>query len=374
MKLIFISNNWADAHQQTRLNALLKLDIQILSIAIFRDYYDVESQFTPIIIGTVKHASYGKRIGVYLSLFHKLSKNVNHRDFLYVFGFDLMMICLIFRILYGKKIKIVYEVPDIREIFFSSHISGKLIRWTEKEAIPKIDLLIVTSPDFITNYFEGLRKLTVPDFLIIENKIHSGEIEKTLSNSIPESHDENKKIRIGYFGVLRCPASLNCLIKLSQNGSYEIILRGIFMPLTRHYEKAIIGKKHIYYLGPYQVPKDLNLIYATVDIVWAAYPFSNKTMGNHLFARTNRFYESLYFKKPFIVQKGTADAQTASLLGNIALEINLENEEETIEFLYSNLTPDHLAIFSKNSIKVPENHYKITNEYNDLETWLQQNR
>ncbi len=69
------------------------------------------------------------------------------------------------------------------------------------------------------------------------------------------------------------------------------------------------------YLGPYQAPKDLSFIYSMVDVVWASYPFSDRTtVGNHLYARTNRFYESLYFKKPFIVQKGTADAKTASVL------------------------------------------------------------
>ncbi len=151
-----------------------------------------------------------KRISVYVRLFYQLTKNSNSKDFLYVFGFDLMLICLVFRFISGKKIKVIYEVPDIREMFFSKSISGKTIRWIEKKAIPKIDLLIVTSPDFVSNYFVGLRKISIQDTLIIENKIHPEEVEK-LPESKLETHKLDRKIRIGYFGVLRCPASLGLL-------------------------------------------------------------------------------------------------------------------------------------------------------------------
>lgn len=371
--MIFISNNWADAHQQTRLNALLKMNLVILSIAVFRNYYTANAQCAPIFIGNVRHAFYGKRISVYVLLFYQLTKNSNSKDFLYVFGFDLMLICLVFRFISGKKVKVIYEVPDIREMFFSQSISGKTIRWIEKKVIPKIDLLVVTSPDFLFNYFTGLRNILIQNSLIIENKIHPEEVEKLPASKL-ETHKLDRKIRIGYFGVLRCGASLDCLIKLAQYGDFEIILRGIFMPLTRHYEKIILYEKHISYLGPYQAPKDLSFIYSMVDVVWASYPFSQNTVGNHLYARTNRFYESLYFKKPFIVQKGTADAHSSALTEQIALEINLENEEETISLLQASLTHDKLAEFHKNLFNVPENHYQITNEYNDLETWLQLNR
>ncbi|MEO6686665.1 MAG: hypothetical protein ABIN24_11900 [Dyadobacter sp.] len=370
--MIFISNNWADAHQQTRLDALVKINLSILCLAVFRNYYGVDSQFKPIFIGNMEHASYRKRNGVYIGLFGQLRRNVVNKDFLYVFGFDLMLICLIFRLVSGKKIKVIYEVPDIREIFFSPSISGKLIRWIEKIAIPRIDLLVVTSPDFLSNYFIGLRKISIQDSLIIENKIHPPKIENS-GEFIPQIYDQNRTITIGYFGVLRCPASLDFLIKLSKNKGFEVILRGIFMPATKHYEEVILGKRHIRYLGSYH-PKDLNSIYSSVDIIWAVYPFSSKTMGNHILARTNRFYESLYFKKPFIVQKGTADSKKATLLGNIALEIDLENEKETIEFLVDNLTPDRLLELNKKLLYVPESHYQITNEYNDLEMWIQRNR
>lgn len=374
MKMIFVSNNWADAHQQTRLNALLNLGFPIIGLAVFRDYYPFSSLIMPIRIGSMEHASYRKRIGIYFRLYIQMLQQAKKDDWVYVFGFDLMLVVIIFRAVSRRKFKVIYEIPDIRELFFSSTIGGKLIRWIEKIVIPHINLLVVTSPEFILDYFIQLRKISVPDYLVIENKIHNPETY----NSIPQFHHtisiKDRKIRIGYFGVLRCSATLDCLIALAEKNHFEVILRGIFMPATRHYENIILHADSIHYLGPYKVPEDLSAIYSCVDVVWAAYPFSDNAMGNHLFARTNRFYESLFFKKPFIVQKGTADANKAALLGNIAIIADLKNISQTLEDLPLQLNPDHLRSLQNVLYSIPESHYQITSEYKDLAKCLQLNK
>jgi len=373
MKMIFISNNWADAHQQTRLHALLNLNFPVVCLAVFRDYYPFRSLITPIRIGAMTHATYPKRICVYLRLFNQIWRRTEKDDCVYVYGFDLMLVTFISRIVFQKKFKIVYEVPDIRELFFSSSLTGKLIRWIEKIVIPRIDLLIVTSPEFVSEYFIRLRKIYVPDYLIIENKIHYEEFPHSDTQSGLPVLTNKQKIRIGYFGVLRCAATLNCLIELAEKNLFEIILRGIFMPATRYYESIIGDLDHIHYLGPYKVPEDLSCMYSGVDVIWAAYPFSDKEAGNHLFARTNRFYESLFFKKPCIVQKGTADASKAKLLGNIAIEVDLKDIPQTIKELSGKLNPDHLKSVQNLLCCIPESHYQITTEYKDLAKCLQRN-
>jgi succinoglycan biosynthesis protein ExoL len=374
MKMIFVANNWADAHQQTRLHALLDLDFPIICLAVFRNYYPFRSLITPIRIGAMTHATYMKRICVYFRLFNQICRQTEKDDCIYVFGFDLMLVILISRIVFKKKFRIVYEVPDIRELFFSPSLAGKLIRWVEKTVIPRIDLLIVTSPEFVSEYFIRLRKIHVSDYLIIENKIHCKKIQHSGTQSDQTILTNKQKVRIGYFGVLRCAATLDCLIELAEKNQFEIILRGIFMPATRHYESIIRDLNFIHYLSSYKVPEDLSCIYSSVDVIWAAYPFSKKETGNHLFARTNRFYESLFFKKPCIVQKGTADASKAKLLGNIAIEVDLKDIPQTIKELSGKLNPDYLKSLQDLLCHIPESHYQITTEYKDLEKCLQRNR
>lgn len=369
--MIFISNNWADAHQQTRLNTLLKLGISITCLSVFRNYYPNTSSISPVSIGNVEHASYRKRLKIYVNLFFQLSKQENAHDCIYVYGFDFALTLLIFRIVSRRKFILVYEIPDIRERFFSKQISGKLLRLLEAFVIPKIDLLVVTSADFVTEYLTKLRKIRIRDYLVIENKIHSIDIVTLPIN--PSQTVENKMITIGYFGVLRCPASLNCLIMLARSGRFDIVLKGIFMPFTQHFKNEIFSTPNIHYYGPYKMPDELSTIYSQVDMVWAVYPFSEKAIGNHLWARTNRFYESLFFCKPFIVQQGTADAAKARNLGNIAIEINLEDINQVVDELLT-LKKEDLHQIKKLLLNVREDNYMITNEYNDLIQCLQQKK
>ncbi|MDQ6477578.1 hypothetical protein [Dyadobacter sp. LHD-138] len=373
MKVLFISNNWADAHQQTRLHGLTQSGFIMTCLAVFRNYYPVKYPLLPISLGEIAHAHYAKRSRIYWRLFIQLWKNADYNDCVYVYGFDLLLTTVIYKTFSRQKIRIIYEIPDIRELFFAENIAGKLIRKIEQIIIPHIDQLVVTSPEFVSEYFTKHRKICVKHYLVIENKVHSGQLpEDTFVNTPMNCF--NRKIRIGYFGVLRCKNSLNCLISLAEKNQFEIILRGIFMPDTSPFEEKIKNSRNIFYYGPYQVPEHLRMIYNKVDIVWGAYPFSKNETGNHLWARTNRFYESLFFKKPIILQKGTADADKARQLGSIALEIDMKNEDQVIRDLSTMITPDYLKSASALMHDITENHYQITTEYKNLVRCLQQKK
>ncbi len=372
MKMLFISNNWADAHQQTRLRGLAQAGFVITCLAVYRNYYPVQSPVAPIKLGNVNHAQYTKRLRIYWRLFVQLWKTAPCNGCIYVYGFDLALTILIYKTISRQKTTVIYEIPDVREIFFSHNLAGKLIRKIEKIIIPHIDQLVVTSPEFISEYFLRLRKILIKDYLVIENKIHSDQVPKSSSTYRPI--DSNRKIRIGYFGVLRCTTSLNCLLSLADNGQFEVILRGIFMPETSHFEEKTGISGNIFYHGPYQVPENLETMYGEVDIIWAAYPFSKNETGNHRYARTNRFYESLFFKKPMILQKGTADANKARQLGNIAMEIDMNDEDQVIRYLSSFLSLDYLESAGTSIRNVPESHYQITTEYKNLVRCLQQKK
>ena len=217
MKLTYISNNWADAHQQTRLQALMKSGVLVDSLAVFRDYYPVNSEILPEPVGKLDHGSYSKRISTYLLLFCKLMRHVKGKQTVYVFGFDLVLIAVLVKVLSPRKIIIIYEVPDIRELFFAPGLCARILRLSEKILIPKIDLLIATSPEFVSEYYIKLRKLNMPDFRVIENKIHFNQLPAQYKK---RSERIRGKIRVGYFGVLRCRASLSCLMLLAAQGTF----------------------------------------------------------------------------------------------------------------------------------------------------------
>ena len=365
-KLIFISNNWGDAHQQTRLNALKQMPIPIECLAFSRPGYPCESNYKPLWISTMEDSDYHKRYKAYVSLLFQLLKSVAPGDICYVYGFDLLLVTVTHRALSGTKMKIIYEVPDLRELFFSKTLKGRILRWIERQIIPLTNLLVVTSENYVSDYFVRWRKIAIPEYLVIENKIHPRQIS---GKPLPAASGSSRT-RIGYFGVLRCSTSLECLIALANTGRFEVILAGIFMPSTEWFKKKVSSYNGISYRGPFRSPSDSGLLYSLIDVIWAVYPYSFRMIGNHRWARTNRFYESLFYNKPAIVQKGSADAQRAAELGGIAIEVDMKNQKETVEYLTHLLSSTYITAKAAMMETIAEKNYLITDEYNPLYTWI----
>lgn len=361
-KMVFISNNWCDAHQQLRLTALSEFDLTIDCLAFRRAGHPIKSTFSYTELGNISNGKYFKRFTSYFRLLLKLPNATKSADFAYIYGFDLFVITLLYRKLHGRNFKIVFEISDIREVFFSKRLMGKFARWLEELSIPYIDLLVVTSQYYVTDYFEKWRNIRIPQYLVIENKLHNRQNNTT---QLPTS-DPKKKIRIGYFGYLRCPASIECLLMLADSNQFEITVAGIFTEATEYYVPLVIHHPAITYLGSFDGIRDMSNLYDEIDYVWALYPYSIKKMGNHRWARTNRFYESLYFKKPAIIQKGSTDAERSNNLGGIAVEIDLADKQKAVDYLLKTLSDTNLVELGKRITNIPQNQYLITSEYNEL--------
>ncbi len=368
MKTVFISNNWADAHQQARLKAIDDLGVPLVCLAFRRDYYPATTTFRPAWMGEMAHASYLNRWKTYITFLKQLHRHTAPGDNAYIFGFDLLVFVYLYNTLSGKRLRLIHEIPDIRELFFTKGVRGSTLRWLESRIIPRLHLLVVTSREFVTEYFVKLRGLRAPEYLVLENKIHPGQLPKILLDPPDRANDT---ITIGYFGLLRCAASLECLMQLAETFDFQIILAGIFMPLTQKYEDKIQAARNITYLGTYQSPAGLPDLYSQVDVVWAAYPYNSEKLGNHRWARTNRFYESLYFKKPMILQEGTGDARAAGTLGPVALTVDLQDPADAARRLSQTITPEFLATSRRALSEVPPEIYLITNEYQRLLACLQ---
>jgi succinoglycan biosynthesis protein ExoL len=361
-KMVFISNNWCDAHQQLRLNALSEFDLTVACLAFRRAGHPIKSTFSYTELGNISNGKYLKRLFRYFCLILKLPNATKSTDFTYIYGFDLFLITLIYRKLSGRNYKIVFEITDIREVFFSKRLVGKFARWLEELSIANADLLVVTSKEYVTEYFEKCRHISVSRYLVIENKLHRRQKN---TNPLP-ALDPKAKIRIGYFGYLRCPSSFECLLTLADYHQFEIIVAGIFTEATEYYKSQLIHHPAINYLGSFDGIRGMSDLYHQIDYVWAVYPFSIKRSGNHRWARTNRFYESLYFEKPAILQKASADARRSDSLGGMAVVIDLADIQDAVKLLLKQLNHDNLIELRERIVSVFPSNYLITSEYEEL--------
>lgn len=360
--ICLISSCWGDSHQMNKIIEFEKNNIEVKTLAYVRqDYYKSETNRHFIKITDLKSRHYLKRIWTYIFAFFKILKNIKNEKVVYVFGIDNIIITILIKIIFRLKLKLIYEIPDIREVQFSNSIFTKALYQLEKVLYKKIDLFVFTSEAYYTEFYEKILGYPV-NYTVIENKINTSIINEFKATNIQKYRASKPSLTIGYFGLLRCSQSLKILIELAKKRSdFNIILRGIFMENTRHYLKKINEIKNINYLGAYVSPIDLRTIYEEIDISWICYPFSKQEVGNWKLAKTNRFYESGFYKTPMISSKGTQDSKKVDEL-NIGIVIDLSDLKKCLSKV-EDVTLLQVLNWKKNIENSSDSNYVIKDDY-----------
>ena len=309
-------------------------------------------------LGSLSHGSYFTRILKLLKFLSVLRKRAKQHDVIYSFTLDTLLISKL--ALVGQKKKWVYQIQDIRAIYFGDSWKNKLARFLERTLLKRVDLLVVSSLDFYIGHFKKNYNFDERRVHVVENKLIKGSVKPEVA-----SKPSSGKISIGYFGVMRCIRSWDILrefAKLNPN-KVEVYLRGktLAVPTLTEEVKDIAN---VEYGGVYKSPDDLNELYNKVDIVWACYPYSDQSFGNWQMARTIRFYEACAFGKPVIVQKGTPQAKDA-LQHNLGLEIDMADPSECIKQLES-ISSEKLESWKENIKKLDDSFYYHNQEYSQL--------
>ena len=213
MKFIFLLSSSSHVRFIKRIEIINRLVDESVVFAFERKntYPGKNKKFTIQNLGTVSHKSYFTRFIQLAKSIAKISKAAKKVDVIYTFGLDMLVLGRLAKLVsFNKKLNLVYEVGDIREILIGNSILNKIVRLIESFLLKGIELLIVTSKAFYTEYFQKIQKIKDTEVQVIENKLdldfYTG-IE-LLGNSSPLSH---KTLNIGYFGVLRCRRTFEIL-------------------------------------------------------------------------------------------------------------------------------------------------------------------
>ena len=348
-----------------RIDAVKQEGISTHSLSFKRDYVPAPSGAKVEVLGRMEPGSYLKRLIPILRAVPKVRSKARDSDVLYAFGLDMLLLSWLSLIGMDRKPALIYEVADIRDILIKDSITGAAVRAIQRFLLRKCKVLVVTSKAYMTKFFQEYYQLEDINCKVIENKIDESHMSSILRKDNFESHANRKKVTIGYFGLIRCSRSCAALARSSSDSNnVSVKIRGVEYGGVSDLAKLSNTRDDFVYGGPYVNPDDLPGMYGSVDIVWACYPYSQHDTGNWRWARTNRFYEALFFGRPLIAQSGTEDAKYVERY-KVGLVIDLGDLDFASQQI-SNISRKDIQRWTQNIDRIPRSVYVYTDEHRGL--------
>lgn len=300
----------AEISQIRRIRAMAALGHDVHSFTMRRD--NMNADFQPDWPNThlynTENENLPKRAAVVAA---SIIKMIRHRprlqqaDMIFARNMDMLAIAWAARALAGAKdVPLVYECLDINGSLCGENAKSRLMRAAERFLLARIQMLVVSSPGFIRNYFEPLQSYSGP-WALWENKLATGgalpERPKARAEPVAE-----QPIKIGWVGTIRCAPSLKLLAAVAdQMGvKVEIHIHGI---VHHHalpgFDETIQARPNMVYHGAYSYPQDLARIYGGCDVVWAQDLWQSGNNSEWLLP--NRIYEASWAGCPSIAVAST---------------------------------------------------------------------
>lgn len=354
-----------DARHTKRVGMLQRAGFHVRAIAFEREYYEGRLPDCELrVLGRLSHGNYAQRIAIFLRNLPKVRTEIKKADLVYAFGPDMAFMCLMAGA--GLGIPVVFEIGDIRWIQTAPGLKGRLVRLMDRAVVKGAKLVVATASGYVEEYYGKWVGSQIPS-LIIENK-QEPQSENHRQPPAGSPRTAGSALTIGFFGLLRCAQTWEHLKALAAaRPDIRIVMAGIVFEPIDLIEQAR-AYSNIDYLGLYKSPDDLPRLYGQVDIVWACYPFPEPGDQNWRWARTNRFYESLFYRRPVIALKDSGDSVAVRNL-SIGMLLDHANRPGN-EARLNALQKADIAVWKTNVDQTPEEVYTYTTETQQLRAKL----
>ena len=168
-----------------------------------------------------------------------------------------------------RSVPIVLEIGDVVPVQVSSSWRGKCFRIFDKFLTARCQLIVTTTPKFLSEYYQKRLKVRTPG-IVLENKVEAdfGSGVRAKLESSPPPAVSAARICIGYFGLLGCPWAFEVLKTLvtQHPDRFEVVLSGLRWP-TVDLDKYLASTPGFRYTGQFKSPQDLPALYGGVDVI-----------------------------------------------------------------------------------------------------------
>jgi succinoglycan biosynthesis protein ExoL len=320
---LFFAHNVAESTVGKRARAFTAAGLSVTTAAFRR--YTANREFVPewpnIPLGITRDRAYLRRLALMLAAYFRLFRHrdqIRAADIFYARNFDMCLLAIAARVLAGRRIPIVYEVLDVHRLMTADHALGRLARWGERRLLRRIDLLVLSSPAFMTEFF-ARRQGYAGRWFLLENKVVF-----TVQSALPERASLPTEPPppapatwvVGWFGALRDRRSLALLCQIAEDlgERVQIYIRGYPAGVSRgDLDEVTRTHPNVVYEGEFKNPDDLPAIYARVHFTWAIDFF--EAGFNSTWLLPNRLYEGALYGSLALAADGTQTAEKVRLLG-----------------------------------------------------------
>jgi succinoglycan biosynthesis protein ExoL len=227
---------------------------------------------------------------------------------------------------------------------------GAGIRHFERNLLRETDLVVVSSPAFVREYFDKRQAGAAARTVLVENRLAPGF---DYGPRPAQSASATGVLRLGWFGNLRCKRSLSLLLGLAEQFPDRIDLHMRGAPTKADlgdFRERIAGRANVSFAGRYRWPDDLASIYADVDLVWAG-DFHDPG-ANSKWLLPNRLYEGGYYGAPPLAP---ADSETGRWIRAHGFGFALDEPlEVTLPAFIADLRPEQIASARTRLLAAPE--------------------
>lgn len=321
-RVIFVLNCIEDSLCKKRIEEFIENGFHVSVYGYIRN-----SQMQPVEGGIVladmpNSMSYLKRLPVLRRTLSKLIRKEKGDDVVwYFFGLDIALISF----LINPRIKFVYENADLSYTKIKYSVVSGLFKKADQLMVRKSLATVFTSEGFVKYHYGD----KCPDNVILKpNKINKHILELP---SVKKKEVNTGSLRFAFVGLIRYMSIFNMADVISRSfPNHSFHFYGIFSDEKSDEAKAfkaLVGRPNVFFHGRFNNPADLPEIYSNIDVVVSTY---DVTSDNVRYAEPNKIYESIFFRTPIIVSKGTFLADKVKELGS-GFAVDAMDERAIIE-------------------------------------------
>lgn len=250
------------------------------------------------------------------------------------------------RTLVGDR-PLAYECLDIHRLLVGKGMASRAVQAIEAKLLPRVDLLITSSPAFIENHFAATSLDS--QVMLLENKL----LVEDMKTFTPVSQAPvTGPVRIGWFGMLRCAKTFEVLkaIASSSAGAIEVLIAGKPSPaIFSDFSAMLASTPGIEFVGPYSYA-DLPALYGRCHFAWTIDWYEEGENSSWLLP--NRIYEAVAYGS---IPIALAHIEVGRWLAarNAGL---LVSEHEEVTSILATMSPAELARRQKAIALVPAHH------------------